>query len=137
MKTPVSESLFKKVARPATFLKRDSNTQVFSCEYCTIFKNSFFYRTLLVAASKFLTELAENNCEKNHFSVVFLRNFLQIFLSLSCNVSKNNSFTGSLQFLSFFKLVRDVSRTQPNIKIEPFAKIVNISKDMFRMESNI
>ena len=77
MKTPVSESLFKKVARPATFLKRDSNTQVFSCEYCTIFKNSFFYGTLLVAASKFLTELAENNCEKNHFSVEF-------FSEISC-----------------------------------------------------
>ena len=30
--------------RPATFLKRDSNTGV-SCGYCKIFKNSFFYRT--------------------------------------------------------------------------------------------
>ena len=26
-------------------------TQVFSCEVCDIFKNTFFYRTLLVAAS--------------------------------------------------------------------------------------
>ena len=34
--------------RPATLLKRDS-TQVFSCEYCKIFKNTFFYRTPLVA----------------------------------------------------------------------------------------
>ena len=30
--------------------KRDPNTCI-SCEYCKIFKNSFFYRTLLVAAS--------------------------------------------------------------------------------------
>ena len=29
------------VWRPATLLKRDS-TQVFSCEYCEIFKNTFF-----------------------------------------------------------------------------------------------
>ena len=35
--------------RPATFLKRDSNTGV-SCAYCEIFKNSFFYRNPLVAA---------------------------------------------------------------------------------------
>ena len=36
------DSLFKKVAGlPATLLKRDSNTCV-SCEYCEIFKNSFF-----------------------------------------------------------------------------------------------
>ena len=31
------ESLFNDVA--------DTPTQVFSCEYCEIFKNSFFYRT--------------------------------------------------------------------------------------------
>ena len=30
--------------RPATLLKRDSNTDV-SCEYCETFKNSFFYKT--------------------------------------------------------------------------------------------
>ena len=36
--------------RPTTLLKRDSNT-CFSCEHCKIFKNTFFYRTPLVAAS--------------------------------------------------------------------------------------
>ena len=36
--------------KPATFLKGDSNTGV-SCGYCKNFKNSFFYRTSLVAAS--------------------------------------------------------------------------------------
>ena len=43
-KTPVSESLFLinlQSFRPATLLKRDS-TQVFSCEYCEIFKNTYF-----------------------------------------------------------------------------------------------
>ena len=34
----------------ATLLKKDS-TQVFSCEFCEIFKNTFFYRTHLVTAS--------------------------------------------------------------------------------------
>ena len=40
------------VLKPASLLKEDSNTtQVLSCEYCEIFKSSFFYRTPLVAAS--------------------------------------------------------------------------------------
>ena len=34
-------------------------TQVFSCEYCKTFKNSFFYRTPLLASSHLL---AENRC---------------------------------------------------------------------------
>ena len=31
--------------------QKETPTQVFSCEYCEILKNSFFYRTPLVAAS--------------------------------------------------------------------------------------
>ena len=38
------------VLRPATLFKK-TPTQVLSCEYCEIFKNSFFYRTRLVATS--------------------------------------------------------------------------------------
>ena len=30
-----------------------------------------FFRTPLMAASEFLTKIAENNCEENHFSVEF------------------------------------------------------------------
>ena len=33
------------------FIKTETPTQVFSCEYCEIFKNSFFYRTPSVAVS--------------------------------------------------------------------------------------
>ena len=47
------QSLFlNKVAglRPATLLK-NTLAQVFSCEYCEIYKTTFFHRTPLVAAS--------------------------------------------------------------------------------------
>ena len=37
--------------RPATLLKKETLTQVFSCEFWKIFKNTFFYRTPLVDAS--------------------------------------------------------------------------------------
>ena len=33
-------------------IKKETQAQVFSCEFCTIFKNTYFYRTPLVAASK-------------------------------------------------------------------------------------
>ena len=48
-KTPVLESLFNKVL--ALKVKTDDPIQIFSCEYCEIMKNSFFY-TALVAASE-------------------------------------------------------------------------------------
>ena len=45
---------FNKVAdlRPVTLLKK-TLAQVFSCEFCEISKNTFFYRTPLVAASDY------------------------------------------------------------------------------------
>ena len=41
------------------FIKRETLTQVFSCELCEIFKNTFFNRTPAVAASD------ETFCEKS------------------------------------------------------------------------
>ena len=40
---------FNKAARfrPATLIKKETQTQVFSCKFCEIFKNTFFYRTHL------------------------------------------------------------------------------------------
>ena len=38
----------------ASFIKKDTLTQVFSCESCEIFKNTIFYRTPLMAASEAL-----------------------------------------------------------------------------------
>ena len=46
-KTPVLESPFNTVAglKVCIFIKKDIPTLLFSCEYCKILKNSFFYRT--------------------------------------------------------------------------------------------
>ena len=55
-KTTMSESLFYKVAglRPqaCNFIERNTLAQVFSCEFCKIFKNNFFYRAPPVASSE-------------------------------------------------------------------------------------
>ena len=38
-------------AEACNFLKREALAQVFSWDFCEIFKNTFFYRTPLVAVS--------------------------------------------------------------------------------------
>ena len=50
------QSLFlNKVARlrPATLLKKETLAQVFSCEFCEIFKNAFFIERLRATTSEF------------------------------------------------------------------------------------
>ena len=42
------------------FIKKETLTQVFSCEFCETFKNTFFYRTPPMAASTFPINLPEN-----------------------------------------------------------------------------
>ena len=53
-KISVLESLFNKVTglMPCNFIKKETPTQVLSCEYHKMFENSFFYGTPPVAASE-------------------------------------------------------------------------------------
>ena len=56
-------NLFKKKLQalgPTTLLKRDSNTGVF-CEYCQIFKNTYFEEHLPKAASEIFSYKVGNN----------------------------------------------------------------------------
>ena len=46
MKTPVPES------KACNFIQKETQAQVFYCEFCEKFKNTFLYRTPLVAASE-------------------------------------------------------------------------------------
>ena len=48
--TPVSESLINKVVG-LHFIKKETPTQVFFCEYCEIFKNTYFEKHLRTTAS--------------------------------------------------------------------------------------
>ena len=60
---PVPEPLFNKVE--LKFFKKETVAQVFSCEFCEIFKNTFSYRTTPVAASV--------HKKRDSDTVVFLR----------------------------------------------------------------
>ena len=50
-------------AENCNFIKKETLAQMFSCEFCEIFKNTFSYRTPLVAASvsKCLVQLQNNS----------------------------------------------------------------------------
>ena len=41
---------FDKVSGACNFIKKEALAQVFSCEFCEISRNTFFYRTPLVVA---------------------------------------------------------------------------------------
>ena len=41
----------KDVSGTCQFIKKETLAQMFSCEFCNLFKNSFLYRAPLVAAS--------------------------------------------------------------------------------------
>ena len=51
----MSESLFltELQAKACNFIKKETLAQVLSCEFCEISKNTFCYRTPLVAASEY------------------------------------------------------------------------------------
>ena len=56
---------------PATLLRKKTLAQVFSCESCEIYKNTFYYRTPLVAASGVLINLAELKPFSNKVASLF------------------------------------------------------------------
>ena len=41
------------IKEACNFIKKETLAQVFSCEFCEIFKKSYFYGTPLVAASAY------------------------------------------------------------------------------------
>ena len=65
MKKPVSEPLFSEV-EVCNLIKKETLTQAFSCEFCENAKNTFSFRTPLVAASvmRFVFEAGETLSSK-------------------------------------------------------------------------
>ena len=64
-KTPVWDSLFYQFFY-LNFIKIETLAQVFSCEFCEISKNTFFYRTPRVAASWSYIELYLELCGNSY-----------------------------------------------------------------------
>ena len=62
--------LIKLLSEVCKFIKNETLTQVFSCEFWEIFKNSFLYRTPPVAAFRKLPIFIK---KLNHFGLSYLR----------------------------------------------------------------
>ena len=58
------------------FIKKETLTQVFSCEFCDIDKNTFYYRIPLVATSGVLINFAILEPFSNEVAGVFLTEYL-------------------------------------------------------------
>ena len=61
----VADSCKKGISEACNFIKNETLAQVFSREFCKMSKNTFSYRTLLVAAS----DLTETICEKIVYTI--------------------------------------------------------------------
>ena len=76
------EILRSSQAQACNFIKKESLAQMFSCEFCEISKNTFFYRTPPVAASKTRTkELCFGFlCKVLTFSLTLSQQIMQIYV---------------------------------------------------------
>ena len=77
-------SFLVKLCRPqaCNFIKKETLAQVFSCEFCEISKNTFSYRTPLVAASA-----DPNDAENSERKLRCYNNFSKIDKNVYCNSS--------------------------------------------------
>ena len=79
----ISQNLVK-LCRPqaCSFIKKETLAQVFSCEFCEISKNTFSYRTPLVAASA-----DPNDAENSERKLRCYNNFSKIDKNVYCHSS--------------------------------------------------
>ena len=81
------------------FIKKETLAQMFSCEFCEISKNTFFYRTRLVAASVLNT----NSSLRNFMLLVLRTNFLESCMDiLTIGLSHKSWFLSELNSWHYF-----------------------------------
>ena len=66
------QALANHESEACNFIKEETLAQVFSCEFCKIYKNTFYYRTPLVAASGVLINFAILEPFSNKVAGLFL-----------------------------------------------------------------
>ena len=84
----LQENTFLIKALSCNFIKKETLTQVLSCESCEIFKNTFLHRTPPVAASKLCLIFSSAQLTVFIFYVMqmpaMLSNFFGLSMSSSC-----------------------------------------------------
>ena len=142
-KISVSESLFNKVTglKACIFIKKDTPTQVFSYEYCKIFKNSFFMEHLFITlfqnlmwwrildiwwlyfAIVKLGHVAEGTSDRSKFLVKICFFLNQDFNSPSKIFLLFNHFAFT-KICKALKLQRETSGSNSTILISNFSKYI-------------
>ena len=73
------QSFFFNKVPGLNFIEKDTLAQVFSCEFCEISKNNFFYRTPPVAASDNCSMMeVKGYCKRNVTRVTMMCHYLRI-----------------------------------------------------------
>ena len=80
-----------KVEKAYNFIKKETLAQVFCCEFCEIFKNTFSYRTPLVADSEMRQKAQAPEV------------LLNIISNIRSKFHANTPFPGNIQILSNFE----------------------------------
>ena len=103
-------------SRPATFLKRDSNTSV-SCEYCELC--SFMQWTLSISSALYLKLLSIPNKKLGPLDICVLSKlFLSLYLELLCL----EFFSSSNKNLGPLRLFLSLSRTFSRLRVHLHSK---------------
>ena len=77
MKTPVPFLIKLQASFSINYIEKETLVQVFSSDFCEIFKNIFFYRTPPVAASKKILNVLESTEFKEKNEIKFKADVLQ------------------------------------------------------------
>ena len=84
-----SEAVVRRCSVKKVFLKISQNSQVFSCRFCRILKNTFFHKTPLEAASHSLiinrSHPGDTKIKKSPFSVKFIHRICSSKLNFPYN----------------------------------------------------
>ena len=111
--------LIKFQIRACNFIKKEALAQVFSCELCKISKNTFSYRTPLVAASdKWLNVLNKltlsDRLQKQPPEVLCKKRFLRNFAKFTGKHLCQSLFFNKVAGLFFTEHLRTTASTPPN-----------------------
>ena len=72
--------LIKLRTQACNFIKKDTLAQVFSCEFCEIFKDSYFYRSPPVAASETAISWSRYCNNLNRDLTIYCRYFIGVLI---------------------------------------------------------
>ena len=97
-----------------SFVPQNILVQLFSCEICEIFKNTFFYRTPVVATSDMTSTINNftktNASEKSYIQSMVMKNNLNPLTTNVSHHTETNQLICNTNHLNGFYMMGDIGR---------------------------